>query len=141
MDNGTIKKNLENIRKSMHLSQEDMADALGVARNTYRNIEKGDTRLISDTVLKIAEFADLSPEEVVLGYLPVEDRDRTLQDVREKYSERIRTLTDEYEARLERKREKIAHLDELLKEKDNRIRTLESYVSMLEKRMEEKKND
>lgn len=141
MDNDSIKKNLESIRLSKHLSQEDMADVLGVARNTYRNIEKGSTRLISETVMKIAEWAEITPEEVVLGYMPVEDRDNTLKDVRERHNERIRALTEDYESKLEALREKVEHQEELLKEKDNHIRTLYSYVAILEKRAEEQKND
>ena len=69
MNNDTVKKNLENIRISNNLSQGEMAFALGIARNTYRNIEKGSTRLISDTVMKVAEWAGMTPEELYKGYL------------------------------------------------------------------------
>lgn len=140
MDNGTIKKNMESIRLSRRLSQEEMAEVLGIARNTYRNIEKGPTKLISETVIKFAEWAEVTPEEVVLGYLPVEDTDSTLKDVREKCNERIRILTEDYESRLEKMREKNNYLSEINKALEDNVRTLKSYIAILEKRAEEQKN-
>lgn len=141
MDNGTIKRNMESIRLSRSLSQEEMAEVLGIARNTYRNIEKGPTKLISETVLRFAEWAEITPEEVVLGYLPVEDKDSTLRDVREKCNERIRTLTEDYESRLEILREKNDSLTAVNRALEDNIRTLKSYIAILEKRAEEQKND
>lgn len=134
MDNISVKKNLENIRLSNNLSQEEMANVLGIARNTYRNIEKGGTKLISDTVMKVAEWADLTPEEVVLGYAPVEDRESLLRETRERLNGRIRTITDDYEAKLERLRSENELLKELLKQKDDNIRTLKSITAILEKK-------
>ena len=133
MDNISVKKNLENIRLSNNLSQEEMANVLGIARNTYRNIEKGGTKLISDTVMKVAEWADLTPEEVVLGYAPVADRESLLRETRERLNGRIRTITDDYEAKLERLRSENELLKELLKQKDDNIRTLKSITAILEK--------
>lgn len=136
MNNDTVKKNLENIRLNRKLSQEEMANVLGVARNTYRNIEKGRTKLISDTVMKVAEWAEITPEEVVLGYVPIDDKDSVLKETRERLNERIRVLTEEYEAKLERQRTEIDLLRELIKEKDDNIRTLKSWVAILEKKAE-----
>ena len=137
MNNDTVKKNLENIRISNNLSQGEMAIALGIARNTYRNIEKGSTRLISDTVMKVAEWAGMTPEEVVLGYFPVKDRDNVLKETRERYNSRIAALTEEYEARLKHQREELELIKELVKEKDDNIRNLKSWIRILEKRAEE----
>lgn len=136
MNNDTVKKNLENIRLNRKLSQEEMANVLGVARNTYRNIEKGRTKLISDTVMKVAEWAEITPEEVVLGYVPIDDKDSVLKETRERLNERIRVLTEEYEAKLERQRTEIEFLRELNKEKDDNIRSLKSWVAILEKKAE-----
>ena len=136
MNNDTVKKNIERIRTEKKMSQEEMASALGVTRNTYRNIEKGDTKLISNTIIKFAEWAGMTPEEVVLGYLPVEDRDNALKDTREMMNRRIAVLTEEYEDKLERMRKEISLLKDLIKEKDDNIRNLKSCMAILEKRAE-----
>jgi transcriptional regulator with XRE-family HTH domain len=141
MDNESIKRNIQRIRIEHNLSQEGMADVLGVARNTYRNIEKGSTRLISDTVMKVASWSGLSPEEIVLGYQPSEKGSVKLKDVRERYNNQIKMITDDYENRLDGLRKENTLLKELLKEKDDNIRNLKSMVALLGKRGEEDKND
>ena len=140
MDNNSIKKNLLRLRQEHNLSQEEMADALGIARNTYRNIEKGGTKMISDTVMKVAEWAGISPEEVVLGYAPSEKSSARLKDVREQFNNRVKAVTDDYEMKLDRLRSENSLLKDLIKEKDDNIRTLKSMVTLLEKRLEDNKD-
>lgn len=141
MDNDSIKQNLERIRQKHGLTQQEMADAIGVVRNTYRNIEKGSTHLISDTVMKVAEWAGMTPEEIVLGYEPSEDGSATLKDAREEFDRRLKAQKDDYEARLETMRKEIAFLKGTVKDKEDNIRSLKSIIAMLEKRQEEQKND
>ena len=50
MDNASIKENIFRRRTERGLSQDEMARQLGVVRNTYRKIEKGDIRLISEHI-------------------------------------------------------------------------------------------
>ena len=141
MDNESIKQNLMKIRLEHNLSQEEMADILGIARNTYRNIEKGSTRMISDTVMKVAEWAGVTPEEIVLGYTPVETGGAKLKDMRERYNYKVKALTDDYELKLETLRKENALLRDLIREKDDNIRNLKSMVALLEKTPQEDKND
>ena len=67
MDNASIKENIFRIRTEKGLSQDEMARKLGVVRNTYRKIEKGDIRLISGHVSELAEIFGISEEELILG--------------------------------------------------------------------------
>lgn len=141
MDNDSIKKNLLKIRLEHNMSQEEMADILGVARNTYRNIEKGGTRLLSETVMKVAAWAGITPEEVALGYAPVETGSTKLKDARERFNYKVKVLTEDYEARLDALRQENALLKDLIKEKNDNIRTLKSLVALLENKKEDEKND
>ncbi|MDO5442967.1 MAG: helix-turn-helix transcriptional regulator [Bacteroidia bacterium] len=137
MDNDSVKKNIERIRAGKKLSQNEMAGALGISRNGYRKIEKGETKLISDTIQKIAELAGITPEEVVLGYVPVQDEASVLRDIRERMDNRIAALTEDYESKIERLSSENALLRELNKEKDNHIHFLDARIVMLEKKLEE----
>lgn len=141
MDNHSIKKNLLKLRQEHNLSQAQMADALGIVRNTYRSIEKGGTKLISDTVIKVADWAGITPEEVVLGYYPSEKNSTKLKDARDEFNNRVKALTDDYEQKLERQRNEISLLKDLIREKDDNIRTLKSIKALLEKRLEDNKID
>lgn len=140
MDNNSIKQNILKIRLEHNLSQAGMADALGIARNTYRKLEKGRTKVISDYIRVIADWAGITPEEVVLGDSS-ESGIAMLKEERERSNDRIRELTEGYEQQLERLREKIASRDELIREKDDNIRSLKSIIALLEKRKEDDKND
>ena len=141
MDNESIKKNLMKIRLEHNMSQEEMADVLGVARNTYRNIEKGKTRLLSDTVMKVAEWAGKTPEEVALGFFPSEPGSAGLKDARERYNNQVKALSDQYEAKVEVLTKEIILLKDLVKEKDDNIRSLKTIVALLQNRKEDEKND
>lgn len=141
MDNESIKHNIMKIRLEHNLSQVEMADILGVARNTYRNIEKGKTRLLSDTVIKVAEWAGKTPEEVTLGFYPTEPGSDSLRDARERYNNQVKNLSDEYEARVESLTKEILLLKDLVKEKDDNIRNLKTIVALLEKKQEDDKID
>ena len=140
MDNNSIKQNILKIRLEHNLSQAGMADALGIARNTYRKLEKGRTRVISDYIRVIADWAGITPEEVVLGDSS-ESGIAMLKEERERSNDRIRELTEGYEQQLEHLREKLASRDELIREKDDNIRSLKSIIALLEKRKEDDKND
>ncbi len=140
MDNNSIKQNILRIRLEHNLSQAGMADALGIARNTYRKLEKGSTRVISDYIRVIADWAGITPEEVVLGDSS-DSGIAMLKEERERSNDRIRELTEGYEQQIESLREKIASRDELIREKDDNIRSLKSIIALLEKREEDDKND
>ena len=140
MDNNSIKQNILKIRLEHNLSQAGMADALGIARNTYRKLEKGRTRVISDYINVIADWAGITPEEVVLGDSS-ESGIAMLREERERSNDRIRELTEGYEQQLETLREKVAILEKFLLEKDDNIRSLKSIIALLEKREEDDKND
>lgn len=133
MNNDSVKRNIERIRTEKKLSQNEMAGALGISRNGYRKIVKGGTKLISNTVMKVAEFADITPEEVLLGYTPMQDQANALKDTRERMNGRIAILTEEYESKLDRLRSENELLRELIKEKDDNIRNLKARIAMLEK--------
>ena len=97
MDNNSIKQNILKIRLEHNMSQTKMADALGIARNTYRKLEKGKTKVISDYIQVIADWAGITPEEVVLGD-PSASGVAMLREERERFNDRIRELTESYES-------------------------------------------
>lgn len=140
MDNNSIKQNILRIRLEHNMSQTKMADALGIARNTYRKLEKGRTKVISDYIQTIADWAGITPEEVVLGN-PSDSGIAMLKEERERFNDRIRELTEGYEERMERLRETIDSLNSLLREKEENNRNLKSIIALLQNRKEDDKND
>ena len=125
MDNISVKKNITAVRKGLGLTQQEMADRLGISRNAYRRIESGETALLNDYLLQIAAILDRTADELVLGYAPVEKDSRTLAELREKY------LQDGIEQ--ERKsQERISALERTVLLQEKRIALLEDLVKTKE---------
>lgn len=120
MDNASIKENICKKRNEEGISQEEMARKIGVVRNTYRKIEKGSVRLLSEHLDSIAEALGTSPEELVLGYKHM-DGTAELEEMQASYESRYRSLADTYEGI-------ITQLKEELKAKENEIRDLRSTI-------------
>jgi putative transcriptional regulator len=64
MKNPTIKNNLASIRKEKGLTQEELADKLGISRQSIIAIEKGDCSPSLCHAFKIARFFDMKVEEI-----------------------------------------------------------------------------
>lgn len=122
MDNNTVKENIIRQRKSLKLSQQDVAEKIGMSRTAYRNIEKGDTRLLSDNIGKIAEVFGVDAEELVLGYAADRDPDGSLRD-ENSYRRMYEELKSRYDSEVSAHAEEIARLG-------NEITSLKDYVAM-----------
>ncbi len=93
-----IKKNISRRRKSLRITQAEMAEKLGVDRNTYRYIEMGKTILVSERVDQIAEILGVEPEELILGFeLYNPESDPRLYEFKEDFG---RKMADSERARL-----------------------------------------
>lgn len=65
-DNGSIKDKIYETRRKKGISQEEMANLLGMSLNSYRKIERGPTLLVSHRIWEIAKALNISPEELVM---------------------------------------------------------------------------
>ncbi|MCI1640452.1 MAG: helix-turn-helix domain-containing protein [Bacteroidales bacterium] len=144
MDNDSVKKNITKVRKNLKFTQQEMADRIGLSRIAYRNIENGRTKLISDNIGKIASVADISKEELVLGYLPVDAESSGLAETKVVYENRIKSLCDEYESRiadletkLEVDKKMCRAYEDLIKAKDEIINMLNSRILTVPKEKSE----
>ena len=136
MDNEFIRKNILKIRREKDLTQQEVADRMDITRSAYCKIEYGQTKMISDNLLKFAAATGTGVEEVILGYVPVEDRVGVLKDSRDRHNLQMKELKADYEARLEKLALENRSLKEMLAEKDRHIRTLESIVDYMSKSAE-----
>lgn len=103
MNNKTIKTNIQHAREMASLSQEEMADKLGISRQSYMRIESGETTLIHKQLQEIADQCGISIGKLMFGYepdkkRPVERVQRELKEATSKlvYTERER---DAYKAK------------------------------------------
>lgn len=123
MDNRSIKNNICKSRKEKKITQQQMAERLGISRNSYRKIESGNTVLVNDHVMHIARLLDKSPDEIVLGYSASEDSGKLLEEMNMEYARKI----DELNGTISFLRERIRLLEDL-------VRTKDEIISMLKKK-------
>jgi transcriptional regulator with XRE-family HTH domain len=65
-NNSSIKEKIFEIRRKKGISQEKMAQLLGISNNSFRKLEKGKTILINDRLWEIAKILEVSLEELML---------------------------------------------------------------------------
>ena len=132
MDNARIKENIIRKRTEKGISQDEMAQRLEMSRNSYRNIEKGSTYVVSRHLKEIADILNITEEELVLGYKPAEcagsleevrsHYSKISDDLRQNYEERIAGLSDQ----LELQKLMVSDLRELIDSKNEIIRLLKN---------------
>jgi transcriptional regulator with XRE-family HTH domain len=63
--NKSIGQKLSQLRASKDISQQKLADYLGISRPTVTQIEKGERYLTPEEILKLSEFFNVSPNELI----------------------------------------------------------------------------
>ncbi len=93
-NNSSIKEKIWEIRRKKGISQEKMAQLLGISNNSFRKLEKGKTILVNTRLWKIAKILEVSVEELMLE----EDFNTgmSLADIeRQKFHSQIEVLKNE----------------------------------------------
>ena len=65
-NNCSIKQKIYEVRRSKGVSQEEMANRMGIALNSYRKLERGKTSLVNEKLWLIADALGVSVRELVL---------------------------------------------------------------------------
>jgi transcriptional regulator with XRE-family HTH domain len=83
---------IRKVRVSYGLTQEEMADKMGVQRSTYGRFERGEISLFSNSFKRFLAALDLRPEAVIGIDEPATLNDTTLSDRIDELSEEIARL-------------------------------------------------
>lgn len=121
MDNKTVKENIYRIRKEKKITQQQMAERLGMSRNSYRRIESGDTVLVNDHIVQIADLLEMSPDELLLGDSASDGR-KILNEMRVGYAQEISD-----------RNRTISSLEERIRLLEDLVRTKDEIITMLKK--------
>lgn len=136
LEEKVIKENLSRYRKEKGLTQEEMADRIGLRRNAYRNIEKGKAPIVNPHLARIAAAMDMSPDELLLGYRPADPRSPQLQDPRAFYEGRLSATESEFRQRLEEKDRQVARLQESLESLKEQLQDKKEIIAYLKSKQD-----
>jgi len=129
MENRLIKLKIQNLRKMLGYTQESMASKIGMSTNSYSQIERGKTVLVSNRLSDIAKALNTTPEELLLGYAPKEDLTDKIAALENFYKEKIAKAESENKiARVELEAE-IQRLRATLESKDSIIGLLKESLN------------
>lgn len=143
MDKDLISNNIINLRKNLGLSQQEMANKIGLSRTAYCNIENGVTTIINENIFKIAEETGDSVEEILLGYIPIKEGDSIILDELHKYKSKVLNLKTEVSQIENQLNDKIEMQKELIDSYKHTITYQRDIISLLQNKIKnlEKKID
>lgn len=122
MDDISIKDNIRKLRKERKLTQEKMAHQLGISLTAYRDLERGNTSIMNENIVRLAELLSTSAEEIVLGYRPVQATGQTLEQMESEYQGKVGILE-----------RRITDLEKLVRSLEENIETKNEIIQMLKK--------
>lgn len=130
MNDTKIKQNIAEARESLGMTQNELAEKLGICRQAYINFEHGRTVIVNRTLEKIASVVKVSPEKLILGYDPEE---RRVQQLREKEEMEFRygRMNEKYEEQLKDLQESILMKDQIIESQRKTIEGLEGIRALL----------
>lgn len=118
------------VRFDQRISQDEMADRVGISRTSLAKLENGTTKVLTKSVLNFARVNDISLTELIQGCYPDEaDRLREEGD----QAEKLRSLISAYEARLEQKDDVIAEKQKIIDSQNDTIRAQMQVIAHYEK--------
>jgi transcriptional regulator with XRE-family HTH domain len=99
IDYEALGKRIAKRRKVLNLTQEDVAEAAGLSNNFISNIENNYSIPSIDSLLRICEAIDTTPNYLLLGSVSYSDAE---EDLRNKISERLRLCSQKKLRMIER---------------------------------------
>jgi len=122
------------------MTQGELAEKINVDRTTYRNIEKGDTKILGGHLDEIATALGTTTEYLVIGYDPGDADDNPflagmMEDERKSWDEKTQKLEMRISALIEenaQKEKRIEELERWLRDKEQINAFLSSKIAQLE---------
>ncbi len=141
MINSTIKGNIYLKRKELNLTQEELAQKLGISVTAYRDLERGNTNMINSHIPKIAEILETNIEELILGYKPLSKDEANLDELEIKYMTKAKEKEDEYNKRIENLLNQIQHMQTSIDSLKETVKTKNDIIGLLKKTLDQEKEN
>ncbi len=142
MINSVIKGNIYLKRKELSLTQEELAQKLGISVTAYRDLERGNTNMLNPHIPKIAEILGTSIEELILGYIPLSEDVKTLEDLEAKYQTKAKIREEELETRIRELQNQVIYMQTAIDSLKEAVQTKNDIIGLFRKTLgEEKENE
>lgn len=132
LHNEEIHKRIKNRRDSLNLSQDFVAQRIGICRNSVVNIESK-TQIVNERIWDLADVLETSVSYLLLG---IEDSGAS-EKIAELEAQK-RALTDSYEQKLFSMQQNMDLFKALVKSKDEQINALRQINEIQSRQLDEK---
>ena len=89
-----VGKRLYERRKQLHLTQEELAERVGITAQTISTAELGKKAMRADTIIRVCGALDISADYLLFGYVSTQDLSILSQKVSQLTPEQYRHLED-----------------------------------------------
>lgn len=119
---------IRGLREARHWSQEEMAERLGMSKNGYEKIERGESNPNIERLSQIATIFNVD----IIEPLRINDRNLVVQTHNHSanYHQNHYAGSEALQVEIERLNLIIVHKDELLAQKDEQIRLLKKLANI-----------
>lgn len=89
-----VGKRLYERRKQLHMTQEELAERVGITAQTISTAELGKKAMRADTIIRVCGTLDISADYLLFGYVSTQDLSILSQKVSQLTPEQYRHLED-----------------------------------------------
>lgn len=140
MDNRTIKQNIAAFRKRLGMTQEQMAELIHISTTAYRDLEKGNTVILSEKIIDMAARTGFSVEEIIQEK-PFRTEDvGCLENAQKEYGSQngdIRQEVERLRQEAEHFRQEAEYLRQINQLQSQMISDKDDIIKMLKRSLEE----
>lgn len=136
MDDKEVKRRILRKRNEKKISQQHIADLLGISRTAFRDLESGNTRIINENVFKFADITETSAEEILFGYDVVSELKTEIEETKKRYEAKIEELNRINNQKIDRLILELNLLKDKIKAQEKTISLQDSYIESLEKQLD-----
>lgn len=140
MDNRTIKQNIAAFRKRLGMTQEQMAELIHISTTAYRDLEKGNTVILSEKIIDMAARTGFSVEEIIQEKPFRTEEVGCLENAQKEYGSQngdIRQEVERLRQETEHFRQEADYLRQINQLQSQMISDKDDIIKMLKRSLEE----
>lgn len=140
MDNRTIKQNIAAFRKRLGMTQEQMAELIHISTTAYRDLEKGNTVILSEKIIDMAAKTGFPVEEIIQEKHFRTEEVSCLENAQKEYGSQngdIRQEVERLRQESEHFRQEADYLRQINQLQSQMISDKDDIIKMLKRSLEE----
>lgn len=124
----TTQDNIRELRENQNWTQEEMAEKLGMSKNGYAKIERGESDVTLSRLEQIANIFNINISDII------KTNDKNLAVVIGDGDNNVQNNYNSYQSDIEKLELIIQHKDVLLQQKENEIQALKQIIQLLQEK-------